>query len=208
MAEDGKSGRRGYHHGNLREALIEATRTLIAEKGVAGVTIADAARAAGVSPAAPYRHFQNREELIVETAEAGFDRFAERLAAAWNDGQPSPLAAFEALGRAYLAFAADEPEFFAAMFHPSLAGEGGPRAAAGHRAFEVLRRACASMAASMPAGKRPPELMMALHIWALSHGVASLFAGPGGGRRSPIGAEDLLESGVGIYFRGLGILRD
>ncbi|MEO0427710.1 MAG: TetR/AcrR family transcriptional regulator [Pseudomonadota bacterium] len=211
MDDERKSARRGYHHGNLREALIEATRSLIAEKGIAGVTIADAARAAGVSPAAPYRHFQNREELIAETAEAGFIRFADRLATAWNDGQPSPLSAFEALGRAYLAFAAEEPEFFAAMFHPSLVAAGGPKGPAGHRAFDVLRRACAELLATMPASNRPPEQvpeqMMALHIWALSHGVASLFAGPGR-QRSPISPEDLLESGVGVYLRGLGLLRD
>lgn len=113
---------------------------------------------------------------------------------------------FEALGRAYLAFAAEEPEFFAAMFHPSLTAAEGPNGAEGHRAFEVLRRACAALAAQLPAGERPPELMMALHIWALSHGVASLFAAPGGGRRSPISAPDLLESAVGVYLRGLGIL--
>ncbi|MEO1274450.1 MAG: helix-turn-helix domain-containing protein, partial [Pseudomonadota bacterium] len=97
MAEDGKSGRRGYHHGNLREALIEATRTLIAEKGVAGVTIADAARAAGVSPAAPYRHFQNREELIVarvlEQHRPALERQDAGLAAAMGQPQdPHPAA--------------------------------------------------------------------------------------------------------------------
>ncbi|MEM8597917.1 MAG: helix-turn-helix domain-containing protein, partial [Pseudomonadota bacterium] len=120
MTDTKGRGRRGYHHGNLRAALIEATRALIAEKGVAGVTIADAARRAGVSAAAPYRHFESRDALIGATAEAGFARFADRLTAAWDDGRPSPLAAFEATGRAYLAFAREEPEYYAAMFDPSL----------------------------------------------------------------------------------------
>ena len=57
------NGRRGYHHGNLREALIEAALKLISEKGPAGFTFAEAARTAGVSPAAPYRHFRDRDEL-------------------------------------------------------------------------------------------------------------------------------------------------
>ena len=59
-------GRRGYHHGNLREALVRAALDLIAEKGPAGFTFADAALSAGVSSAAPYRHFRDREALLVE----------------------------------------------------------------------------------------------------------------------------------------------
>ncbi|MEM6942581.1 MAG: TetR/AcrR family transcriptional regulator [Pseudomonadota bacterium] len=205
MPDRDKSGRRGYHHGNLRAALIAATRALIAEKGVAGVTIADAARRAGVSPAAPYRHFQNREELLAETARVGFERFAERLAAAWNNGHPTALPAFEAVGRAYLSFAAEEPEYFSAMFDPSLADSDGTL---GHETFEILRNACSALTASLPEERRAPPHMMALHIWALSHGVAALFAVPGGARRGPIPAEELLESGVGIYLRGIGLLSD
>ena len=81
-------GRRGYHHGNLREALIESALSLIGEKGPAGFTIAEAARSAGVSPAAPYRHFRDREELMAEVARLGFERFANDLEKAWHGGQP------------------------------------------------------------------------------------------------------------------------
>ena len=59
-----KRAERAYHHGNLREALIQAARDLIKEKGPAGFTFADAARSAGVSPAAPYRHFRDRDALV------------------------------------------------------------------------------------------------------------------------------------------------
>ena len=59
-------GRRGYHHGNLREALVAAALDLIADKGPAGFTFAEAARAAGVSPAAPYRHFRDRDALMAD----------------------------------------------------------------------------------------------------------------------------------------------
>lgn len=202
-----RGGRRGYHHGNLREALIEATRDLIVEKGVAGFTFAEVARRAGVSPAAPYRHFQNREEMIAETAKRGFELFADRLEAAWNGGRPSALSAFEAVSSAYLTFARAEPAAFAAMFDPRVAPVDDPGLrAAGHRAFDVLRRACARLAEALPEERRPPAAMMAYHIWALSHGVAALFAQDGSGRRSPIPAEDLLESGVAIYLRGLSLL--
>src|SRR5271169_7157189 len=87
--------RRGYHHGNLREALVEAALALIAEKGPAGFTIAEAARLAGVSPGAPYRHFRDAEALLAEVALRGFERFAAALAAAWNNGRPDPMRAFE-----------------------------------------------------------------------------------------------------------------
>jgi AcrR family transcriptional regulator len=83
--------RRPYHHGNLRQALVDAAVSLILEKGPAGFSFAEAARKAGVSPAAPYRHFKDRDDLLAETARVGFERFAERLEAAWNGGKPSPL---------------------------------------------------------------------------------------------------------------------
>ncbi|MGH6981516.1 MAG: TetR/AcrR family transcriptional regulator, partial [Stellaceae bacterium] len=108
--------RRGYHHGNLREALVDAAVALIAELGPSGFTVAEAARRAGVSPAAPYRHFRDAEALLAEIALRGYERFGDMLAKAWNDGQPNALRAFENVGRAYLAFARTEPAFYAAMF--------------------------------------------------------------------------------------------
>src|SRR5215831_16792309 len=99
------SGRRGYHHGNLREALIRAALDLIAKHGPAGFTFADAARSAGVSSAAPYRHYRDRDDLMADVARRGFELFEERLARAWDDGRPEPYRAFENVGRAYLHFA-------------------------------------------------------------------------------------------------------
>jgi AcrR family transcriptional regulator len=209
MSWSGHGGfeRRGYHHGNLREALVEAALALIAEKGPAGFTIAEAARLAGVSPAAPYRHFRDAEALIAEVALRGFNRLTEALTAAWNGGRPEPVRAFEALGRAYLDFARDQPAYYAAMFearidpqlHPGLP-------AASHRAFATLRAATDRLAASLPADRRPPSLMMALHIWALAHGIAALFvrADPSR-RRLPMTPDDLLEAGVLLYLQSLGL---
>ena len=73
---------RGYHHGNLREALINAALDLIAQKGPSGFTFAEAARQAGVSPAAPYRHFRDRDELVADVALRGFARFEAALSRA------------------------------------------------------------------------------------------------------------------------------
>jgi AcrR family transcriptional regulator len=199
--------RRGYHHGNLREALIEAALDLIAEKGPAGFTIAEAARLAGVSPAAPYRHFRDAEALLAEVALRGFERFAAVLAAAWNTGLPDPMRAFEAIGRAYLAFARDEPAYYAAMFEARIAFDAYPALlTAGDRAFTILREAAERLTATLPRDRRPPSLMMALHVWALSHGIASLFVRADPSRRKlPMSPEELLEAGVLIYLQSLGL---
>ncbi|HWL03745.1 MAG TPA: TetR/AcrR family transcriptional regulator [Xanthobacteraceae bacterium] len=204
----GSSGEsRGYHHGNLKETLIRAALELIAEKGPAGFTFADAARWAGVSAAAPYRHFKDRDDLLADIARRGFEEFEKALAKAWNGGQPDPHVAFDRLGKAYLAFARGQPAYYSAMFEAGVPLDGNPELrAAGERAFNVLRQAAETLVAELPAGKRPPALMMALHIWSLSHGVASLFARPDGARRSlPMSPEDLLEAGVLVYLQGLGL---
>ena len=95
---DRGGGPRGYHHGNLKEALLRAALELIAQKGPAGFTFAEAARWAGVSPAAPYRHFRDRDELLASVALRGFERFAIVLEKAWDDGRPQRFAALDRLG--------------------------------------------------------------------------------------------------------------
>jgi AcrR family transcriptional regulator len=199
--------RRGYHHGNLREALVEATLALVGENGPAGFTIAEAARRAGVSPAAPYRHFRDADALLAEVALRGFQRLAAALTRAWNGGQPDPFRAFEKMGQAYLAFARTEPAYYAAMFEARIAADAHPGLlAAGDQAFAVLRDAAETLAAGLPAPSRPPALMMALHVWAMSHGIASLFCRADASRRKlPMSPEDLLEAGVLLYLQSLGL---
>ncbi len=206
----GPDGRRGYHHGNLREALIQAALDLIAKKGPGGFTFADAARSAGVSSAAPYRHFRDRDALIADVARRGFELFAAHLDRAWNDGRPDPFAAFENIGRAYLTFARDEPAYYSAMFEAGLSFDDDPALRqTADRSFAVLRHASETLCARLSPEKRPPALMMSLHVWAMSHGIASLFArGDGGRRRLPMTPEDLLEAAMLIYLRGLGIIAE
>jgi len=203
----GQSGARGYHHGNLKEALLRAALELIAQKGPAGFTFADAARWAGVSPAAPYRHFRDRDELLASVALRGFEQFESTLARAWDDGQPDAFTALDRLGKAYLDFARTEPAYYSAMFEsgipPSTSSE---LREAGDRAFAVLRSAAEKLCARIPAQRRPPALMVALHIWSMAHGVASLFGRGDQARRPlPMSPEELLEAGVLVYLRGLGV---
>ncbi len=200
-------GKRGYHHGNLRQALVEAALRLIEAQGPQGFTLSEAAKAADVTPAAVYRHFAGREELIAEAARQGYEIFAALLEYAFDDGKPTALAAFEATGRAYLAFARKYPGHYQAMFESGLSEQEHPElmAAAG-RARAVLERAAARLSDHLPAGRRPPASMFSAHIWAMSHGVVELFARGRPGARSPYAPEDLLEAGIGIYLRGLGLL--
>ncbi len=205
-----KSARETYHHGNLREALIQAALGLIATAGPNGFTLAEVARAVGVSGAAPYRHFKDRNALVAEVARQGFNRFAEQLFAAWDDGRPHAVAAAEACARAYLHFARTEPAFYAAMFEPGFPLEDDPALlTASERAFGVFRLAADTAVRTMPAQGRPPALMVALHFWSMAHGIASLFiGGPSGSRRKlPMLPEDLLEAGLLIYLQSVGTPR-
>src|SRR5246500_5344799 len=140
--KDQNRNERGYHHGNLKEALLQAALDLIAQKGASGFTFADAARMAGVSPAAPYRHFRDRDELLSSIAQRGFEQFEAALTNAWDDGRPDTITAFERVGRAYLNFARENPAYYSAMFESALPPDVSPALmAASERAFGIIRAA-------------------------------------------------------------------
>ncbi|OCX67330.1 TetR family transcriptional regulator [Thioclava sp. SK-1] len=198
--------KQGYHHGNLRQALVDSALALITQKGPTGFTLSEAAKAAGVTPAAVYRHFAGREDLIAECARQGYAIFGDVMDHAWNGGTPSALAAFSAVGRAYLAFARKFPGHYMAMFESGLSPNQSPALAAGaQRAEHVMQRATDALMAHLPKHQRPPSPMVAAHVWSMAHGVVELYARNTGGR-APYAPDDLLETGIGIYLRGLGIL--
>ncbi len=199
--------KRGYHHGNLRQALVDAALELIEAKGPTGFTLSEAAKAAGVTPAAVYRHFQGREDLISEAALQGYEIFADLMEYAFAKGQPSALASFEATGRAYLAFARKYPGHYVAMFESGISINAKPELAlVATRALGVLERASVDLSKHIAPEKRPPAQMVSAHIWAMCHGVVELFARASPGTKSPFPPEDLLETGIGIYLRGLGLV--
>jgi AcrR family transcriptional regulator len=168
----GPSDRKGYHHGNLKEALVEAARRFIAERGIVGVT-----------PAALYRHFSGRDALVGEVAGRGFVLLAERLGRAVRGGGTA-IERFTRMGEAYLAFAEEEPGFYAAMFSPRGAeeppsgpwgpppGSGAPPRQSG--AFALLVEALTQTFPEGFGGVDPR--FIALEVWALSHGIATLDA--------------------------------
>ncbi|MDB5570076.1 MAG: TetR family transcriptional regulator [Hyphomicrobiales bacterium] len=167
--------RRSYHHGGLKDALIEAARALIERSGPGGFSLTEAARIVGVTPAAPYRHFSDRDALMGEVAKRGFDLFTARLAGAWEGGRPDADTALARMGRAYLDFARTEPGYYRSMFTNAPEPGSCPDPAAG-RAFATIELAAA---ATLRARGRTDlgGRSLALEIWALSHGVATLMLG-------------------------------
>ena len=164
-----------YHHGDLRRALIDAATQLVTEGGSAALTVRAAAQAAGVSIAAPYRHFADRAALLAAVLAEGFDALAAHTEAA-RQAAPDARAALLAVGLAYVDFARRQPALYRLMFsaecdkasHPELL-------AAGDRALGVLLSAVADVQAAglIDAQQAQP---LALAGWSLSHGLATLHA--------------------------------
>ena len=141
-----------------------------------------------------------------DVARLGFERFADDLEKAWHGGNPTALEALQNVGRAYLAFARNEPAYYAAMFETGVPHTPNPALdqSAG-RAFELLHKAANKLIEKLPEKERPPSHMVAFHIWSMAHGIASLFGRGKGDPRIPISPEELLEAAVLIYLRGLGL---
>ena len=204
--ERNKPGREGYHHGNLREALIEAALGLIAERGLGGFAVAELARAVGVSAAAPYRHFRDRDAVLAEVARRGFAHMASAMRTAVDAKLRDPVAALEDCAQAHLAYAAAERPVYAAMFDPNFPVAEHPELArARDDAFVVLRAAAAAASQRSAATKRPPAMMIALHVWAMTHGIAVLYLGRSGAGQLPMRPAELLEAGLLVYLQSLGL---
>ncbi len=165
--------RRGYHHGRLKDALIEAARHLVAERGPAGFTLSEAAKRVGVTAGAPYRHFTDRADLMTELARRGFDLFGQRLERAWDEGRPDAVAAFRRMGLAYLDFAREEPGLYSAMFGNVATLSEPDSGAAADRALATIRNAAGAILRQHGAPESGAR-DLAFQIWALSHGIAML----------------------------------
>jgi len=211
MAPHGQEGTRAnYHHGNLREVLIQSAMSMIAERGLAGFALSELARAAGVSSAAPYRHFRDRTAVVAEVARRGFEQLAASLEAARHAAGGGPVAALERCAQAHLAFAGREQSVYAAMFEAVFpAGKYPDPVRAREAAFTVIRKAAQNAIGHGAAPNRPPAQMVALHVWSLTHGIANLFISHRDDSSCllPMAPEELLEAGLMIYLQSLGLQR-
>lgn len=168
-----------YHHGNLREALLERAAIVIAESGVEAVSLRGLARDLGVSHAAPSRHFSDRRALLAELAKDGFRRSAEEMAAGADAAGPDPVARYRALGRAYVRFAREHPSYFKAINHPEVRSHAGKELhEAQQKWIATLRDGAEAARASGWHPDTPINTLVAFSI-AGAMGAATLFADEG-----------------------------
>ncbi len=165
-----------YHHGDLRNALLEATLVLIEEKGINAFTIREVAKRAGVSHAAPYRHFKDKEALLFTVAREGFDLMVSETKKRSAKYPDDPLARFQLSGLSYIDFAISHPSHYRVMFYT---GENKDRfpddlVASSTESFRLLLdtiRECQEKNIIKPGD--PNEF--ALSAWAIVHGYAKLY---------------------------------
>ena len=162
-----------YHHGDLREALIAAAYTLVAEKGAENFSLADACRLAGVSTAAPYKHFRDRDEVLAVVVARAFEAMADKSMAAVAEAGPGTIKGITAMGLAYLNFAIEEQRLFRLMFgqHPVLKQEE-IVVGDGHRCFSYVIEQVAIYCEKNGLSGDPTEI--AVRLWTFVHGAASL----------------------------------
>lgn len=185
----------GYHHGDLRRALLMSARALIDEGGDTALTLRRVAQQAGVSASAPYRHFADREALLAAAMCEGFDELTAELEQAYAHAA-SPIEAFLSVGHAYLGFAVKAPKLYRIMFgstcerlfHDELR-------AAGERAFAVVVKAAVDCSKHGLTGNKDPQ-HIALAGWSMVHGLASLHTD---GVRGLVQPGDLSEAANALF---------
>jgi AcrR family transcriptional regulator len=168
--------KQAYHHGDLRAALVEAAAQLAAERGVAALSLREAARRAGVSQAAPYHYFADKSALLAAVAEAGFQQFDRTQAAALDEASADPIERLQALASAYVRFALDKPHYFRVMFRPHLVepAKYAELHRVAQRTFERL--VDCTRAARLSVGHEDPDpLAAATLVWSVPHGLAMLY---------------------------------
>ena len=165
-----------YHHGNLRNALLQAAEQLLVEQGVAGLSLRAVAKQAGVSHAAPYRHFRDKAALLRALAQSGFERLAAVMLTATDAVAHNPESKLVEAGVAYVRLAVDQPAISQLMFGGSVepqddeAYQQAARAAFG-TLVEIIRE---GVSTSVFRHRDPEEL--ALVAWTAMHGFAMLMA--------------------------------
>ncbi len=178
-----------YHHGDLREALIGAAFDGISAAGAEGFTMADACRIAGVSTAAPYRHFKDRDELLSEVTARAFATLHERDKAACEAAGEGTVAGIVALGRSYVTFAIDHPGLFRLMFGDRQAVSDAPQVQA--CGFECFNYVISQVALFCKNHEVPGDpLQIATSLWTYVHGMSSL---------SIDGKYDVVSEGVDVF---------
>ena len=174
MERDNSTGKtNAYHHGNLRQSLIDSAISILEREGVAGLSLRAVAKGSGVSQAAPYSHFSNKQSLLAEVARAGYVRFCERMAEELERDENKLVG----LGKGYVFFAMENPALFHLMFSGELAqlvnvDEIDDAFLGGYQMLVdvIAQNPLARYGADLP------DLDIA-YAWSVVHGIASLILG-------------------------------
>lgn len=162
-----------YHHGDLKEALVQAACELVSNNGAENFALADACRLAGVSTAAPYKHFRDRNEVLELVIERAFDEMDRRSMAAVEEAGAGTLAGIVAMGHAYVRFAVDEQRLFRLMFgqNPVLKKAEGVEEDGAKCFGNVIEQISIYCARN---GVDGDPRAIAIRLWTFVHGAASL----------------------------------
>jgi AcrR family transcriptional regulator len=194
--------KRPYHHGNLRDGLIEASLQLIEKKGIKGLTLREIGAALGVSRMAAYRHFADKAALLAAISEAGFEQFAEALDAAKASAGPDFSSQLSALALAYVRFAAAHRAHYEVMFSSAADVPEPVRepSEAAKRAFGILEQTICEGQRNGNV-REGDSITLARHVWAHVHGISTLRLEPdlsehGAGTRFVLFCAELLQAGL------------
>jgi AcrR family transcriptional regulator len=205
-----KRKRAAYHHGDLRQQLLSVTEQIILERGVDGFTLREAARRAGVSPAAPAHHFKDAKGLLTEVAILGFRDFGDALEAA-DQTSSDPAQRLHAQGEAYVHFALEQPARFRLMFHGDKLDTANPEfMEVSRRAYSVLDRAIhAATGTPLERVLAPEGYGLLLAVWSIVHGFSHLvlewaLRGPGPGNE-PASKQAALQTLLPLMLKHLPV---
>lgn len=202
--EPAKKPRGRYHHGDLRRALVDASREIIAQQGAQALSLRGVARRIGVSHAAPLHHFADKRELLAAVATEGFDELAAAMQRAADGAGADPRKRLNATGVAYVRFAAEHGALFRVMFGGDLPRKATPALEQSSRAaFQILVDAAREAVAAGNGRADEQELrVVTTAAWSVVHGLALLWL-DGHLRETPGGIANLAERVTAFLSRAL-----
>ena len=204
MTVDVAAGKnRSYHHGDLKTALLDRSLEILECEGIEGLSLRAVARRAGVSQAAPYGHFRDKQALLAAVAAVGFRRLTAQLSDR-GAGASDSGGRIAALGRGYVEFATENPALFRLMFGRQLSSrfaEDGDLQTAASAAFAVISDAVSTHLGAI--GGREDPLLATQTAWALVHGLSYLIIEHMLGEQCEVDTDGLVERATRILVAGL-----